>query len=510
MATHPAQVYHPDFQRRRAQWQKVRDAIEGEDSVKLAGQTYLPKPSAHDTTAYKAYLQRATFYAVTERTLRGLVGMVFRVDPVYTVPDAMQERLDNATPEGHSMDVWTQEIIAEVLTMGRYGILVDFPKEEVTAGTAPYFSPFFAEDIRNWSVTIKDGVKVLSRIVLTDDCDDTLGADVERVLELYLDEATGNYTAQRWECSRSKGGRASSSWTTIEDPKVPLVNGRPIDYIPFVFLSPYDLRPEVSKPPMLDLVNMNIAHFQNSADYEHALYLTAQPTPWIAAKLDEGKKPKAIGSGTIWYLPEGAQAGMLEFTGAGIEAQRKAMEDKETRMAVLGARLIKDNEATGNIAADTVRLKSRADTSVLTSTVRMVEQGLEKAFKIAVEWMAGNASEVKVVLNKDFVETRLDANELNGLVKAWQVGAISRTTLHENLQKGEIVAGDRTVEDEVSEIEQDGVGMGLVSLTPDQQLEMKAPPNDGTGTPQSGQPGGRKESQGGAASKAPADRQKPK
>ena len=152
----------------------------------------------------------------------------------------------------------------------------------------------------------------------------------------------------------------------------PVVNGKNEVSIPFFFANAYDLRPTTCKPPMLDLVNMNLSHYRNSADYEHALYLTAQPTPWIAGNLDEQKKPKSIGSGTIWYLPEDATCGMLEFTGAGITAQQKAMDDKEDRMAALGARMINDGK-NRNETTDTARMRGRSEVSLLTSVVNMAQ-----------------------------------------------------------------------------------------------------------------------------------------
>lgn len=453
--------WHADYSQRSTQWTKIRDALDGEDKIKDQGEAYLPKPSGMNANEYKAYKQRATFYAVAERTLRGLSGMVFRHVPILKVPDRIKAMQDSLTTDGYSFEVLTEEILREVLSVGRYGMLLDFPSYTNTSTQLPYIATYFAEDIINWEQEFDGGMKVLTRVVLRDDIDNTFGQDAVRFLELVINDE-GNYEVRKWEAQVTQTDRGSKSARNyvMTETVVPTVNGKPLKRIPFFFVNPYDLRPDIEKPPMLDLVNMNVSHYRNSADYEHALYLTAQPTPWISGQIDESKKPKSIGSGTIWYLPENATAGMLEFSGAGIAAQRTAMEDKEGRMAALGARMIHEARVR-NETSDTARMRGRGELSLLTNAVNMTTAALERVFQTAAEWSGSSTDEVEVKINKDWVETRMDANELTSLVKAWQSGAISRETMHENLQRGEIMSPYRSWEDERDAIEEEGGEMGM-------------------------------------------------
>lgn len=443
--------WHADYAGRTAQWTKIRDVIDGEDKVKAQGQSYLPKPSGMtDTAMYTAYKLRSAFYPVAERTMRGLSGMVFRHSPVLELPDRMEEMRENLTTDGYSFEVLTEEIVREALTVGRYGILVDFPVYNSNSSVLPHFATYFAEDIINWQQRFIGGKKVLTRVVLRDDIDNTFGEDTVVYLELILNEE-GHYEVRRWEAQVTDQRGVTNIGTTktfvMTQTAVPIINGAPLDRIPFIFINTYNMRPDIVKPPFLDVVNVNLSHYRNSADYEHALYLTAQPTPWIAGQLDESSRPQSIGSGTIWYLPENSQAGFLEFKGQGVGAQRTAMQDKEDRMGALGARMIRDSSAI-NETAETVRLRGRGETSLLTSTVNMTTNGLRKAFRLAAEWVGADPDDIKILINQDFIETRMSPEELATLVRSWQAGAISRQTLHENLQKGEIVPPNRTMEEE--------------------------------------------------------------
>lgn len=457
---------HADFARRQIQWARIRDALEGQDEIKSNGEAYLKKPSAMTQAEYTAYKDRAQFFPVAERTLRGMSGLVFRHNTQFKLPPRLDDLRERATTDGHSLTVMSEQVVNELLSIGRYGLLVDFPP--ITDSTAtPYIATYTAENILDWTSSFVEGKRQVTRIVVKDDFDgnDDINDIAEQRLELMINK-DGVYEVRKWTSSPSIA--ASDKTATpfaLTSTTIPTVGGKPLKEIPFVFINPYDLRPEVEKPPMLDLVDVNVGHYRNSADYEHALYLTAQPTPWIAGQLQEANKPTAIGSGAIWYLPEGATAGMLEFQGAGIEAQRKAMEDKENRMAALGARMIHEGRAR-NEASDTAKMRGKSEMSLLTNVVNMAEAGIQRALKIAAEWVSADPKDVEVRMNRDWVSVMMDSNTLNALVKAWQSGAISHDTLYSNLQRGEIADLTRDLDVEKQLIADEGgdLGAGIQTL----------------------------------------------
>jgi len=451
---------YASYTSRLRQWRKVRDCIEGEDAVKDAGKLYLPQPGGQSTDQYNGYKERAAFYGVAERTLRGLSGMVFRNDPTLELPERLEPMREALTTEGYSFDTLIAEVVREVLSTGRYGILPDFAPE-ADANAVPYFATYFADDIADWETQLHGAKVVLTKVLLRERAfEQGTEENEERYRELCLDD--GVYTQRVWQAVVEKSkddGTGSRRFALIEE-TVPSVGGKTLDYIPFVFINPYDLRPEIEKPPFLDLCNVNLSHYRNSADYEHALYMTAQPTPWCSGAFNEKNTPSSIGPHSLWVLPEGGSAGMLEFTGAGIKAQRDAMSDKEDRMAALGARMIVEGRSR-NEAAETARMRGRGEMSLLVSVVKSVNEAFERLFRRAADWVSSDPDEVVITLNRDFVETRMEAKELDSIVKAWQSGAVSRMTLHENLQRGEIVPPSRSVEDEMAMIDEEAFDVSV-------------------------------------------------
>lgn len=489
MASNIAAV-HSDFTRRTIQWARIRDALEGSDEIKENGEAYLPKPDGMTATTYEAYKRRAHFFPVAERTLRGMSGIVFRIPAQYKLPTRLEPLREAATTDGHSLEVLAEQIVNEVLSIGRYGLLLDYPAGNTSATSIPYIATYTAENITDWKVQFIDGRRELTRVVLRDDFDaddEDVNDAAEQRLELVINSDM-NYEVRRWLAygAVKQGASDAENWV-LKSATVPTVNGKPLKRIPFQFINPYDLRPEVEKPPFLDLVDVNIGLYRNSADYEHSLFLTSQPTPWVAGAINEENKPTAIGSGAFWILPEGATCGMLEFGGPGIQAMERAMDTKKDELASLGARMIHEGR-NRNEASDTARMRGKSELALLTNVVNMVEAGLYRILRMAAEWTGSNVEEVDVHINRDWVETRMDSNELNALVKAWQAGAISHQTLYEDLQRGEIAPIDRSFEDEKDLIEEEGGDLGL-GINQAMLLAAQQPPQPGGGRQPPGQGG---------------------
>ena len=101
----------------------------------------------------------------------------------------------------------------------------------------------------------------------------------------------------------------------------PRLDGRRMTRIPFIIFGPRGNRPAVAKPPLLDLVNVNLSHYRTTADFEHGAHFTGLPTAVITGhRLDEGEG-LAIGAGEAWVLPApDAKAFFLEFSGQGLGA----------------------------------------------------------------------------------------------------------------------------------------------------------------------------------------------
>ena len=187
---------HKSYEKMVKKWQRCRDVAEGQDAMQarcvdssgsgdkamVGADAYIPALHEQTTGEYAAYVARAPFYNATWRTIAGLVGMIFRKAPTVEVPASVKPLLINVTREGMPFNVFAQHVVEECLTVGRIGILVDYPaipltKEDGSPLTQadvkafnlrPSMSTYRAESIINWSTTVVMNRVVLSRVVLVE------------------------------------------------------------------------------------------------------------------------------------------------------------------------------------------------------------------------------------------------------------------------------------------------------------------------------------------------------
>ena len=308
---------HPDYIAAAPLWRKVRAACAGEDAIKAAGERYLPDPGDDpaDPKArrrYERYLERAVYFNATGRTLRGLVGVAFANWPRMVVPE--DYILDDVDGSGISLVNQAQLVLSDVLQTGRGGLLADCSSVDPTkkirgltqseaeaAGWRLRLSYWPAERILTWEL---QGQK-LTRLVLESAHHEYIGGElnvVPELLELVLVNGKCVFNRHRKYTDNGKYILASSITSTHTS-------------IPFHFIGATNNDPHPDTPPLLDLANLNIAHFRNSADHEESVFLMGQPMLAITGVTDEWVDKRGevhIGSRAALALPQGGDAKFIQ------------------------------------------------------------------------------------------------------------------------------------------------------------------------------------------------------
>lgn len=459
---------HPDYTKRKVQWKKLRDCSEGQEAIHAAGVKYLPKLSGQSDAEYKAYVNRSLFYGATARTIDGLTGMIFRKAPQIEVPEGLKKMIADVTLDGLDLTGFAEEVVEDVVEVGRCGILVDHPATPAGATQAqaealnmrPFLKHYDAEAIFNWKTASRNNALVVTQVRLwecaptgTGEFDDSERKQI-RILDL---NELGQYR-QRVFVEKKQIGSDGEKWELLPGSEViPLKGGAPLNFIPFYFVGVKNSLPAAEKPPLIDLANANLSHYLSTADLEHGAHFTALPTAVITGHQDEtaeGATPAEyrIGAATAWVFPNTeTKVQYLEFQGQGLGALEKRVEAKESYMAALGARMLAPEKKAAE-AADTLNIRTSGETSVLASLAASASQAIEDAVRFMAEW-AGMAGNVTIKLNSDFVAVKMSAQELTALFQTYQGGGMAFADFLFNLKRGEIIADDRTEEDIRSEIE---------------------------------------------------------
>ena len=455
-----------------AAWLRARDVLAGEDAVKRAGEKYLPRLEAHTPNDYLAYVARASFFNATARVADNFVGMIFRRVPFVKVPEgsagaagALHVFVNDMDMYGTSLGDYAKRIVREVVSVGRAGTLVDW---EGQSEKRAYASVYCAEDILNWREERLNGRNVLSLLVLremvrrSDVVDDFDSRFVEqlRVLRLVRSEPAADWPwfcqVEVWRKVEKKDGGVGEEWKMMSCVS-PLRRGAPLPLIPFVFHGPRGFLAGVDKPPLEDVISVNLDHYRLSADYNHGMHFTALPTAWVAG-FDKDASLK-IGSSTAWTTDVvGATAGFLEFRGQGLETFERAMDRDERLMAILGARLLETQKRVAE-TFPAVEQRQSGEHCVLGSIANSVSAGLTFVLRWVYWWNSAvvwpedvTKDEVCVELNTDFRVRGLQASEIVALVQAWQGGALSHESLLDLFRRGEVLADARTNEEELASL----------------------------------------------------------
>jgi hypothetical protein len=446
------------------QYQLISDCIAGDLAVKKAATKYLPMPMAHDKSAenvarYEAYKTRAVFYNVGERTLAGLVGQVFNVDPIIEVPELLNPVIKDAGGDGVPLVQQAQSCEELVIQFGRAGLFIDFPRTEgpttraqqLSGAIKPTIHLYRPENIINWRTTKRGSRTILTLVVLREtyektDTDDGFAVEHDtqyRVLRLI----NGLYQVEVWR----KGQTAAYAPDPTLSAQPVDARGNRLTEIPFTFVGSVDNTPKMANPPMYALCSLNIAHYRNSADYEETVYITGQSTPVISGLtkqwLDEVLKGVIeLGSRAAITLPTGASAELLQMEER--TAAFAAMEHKERQMVALGAKLVEQKQV--QRTATEAGLEEASETSVLGT----ITDNVSAAYLFALEWCgifqgviterqdaynrANDDAPIKFELNTDFSISLVSSEEVKAAIEAWQKDAITFTEMRTTLKKAKI------------------------------------------------------------------------
>jgi hypothetical protein len=368
----------------------------------------------------------------------------------------MDNIIADVTMGGLSLHQFAEMVAEEVITIGRCGVLVDYPPivnavtlaQAQAQGARPYATIYDAESIINWKTGRINNVEQLTLVVLEEEYE-IEGDEFESKCEpqwRVLDLGDGGIYRQR-VFRKDKRGEF-----ILVDEIYPQINGKALNKIPFEFFGVRDNSPCVDKPPLLDLVDVNLSHYRTTADYEHGLHFTGLPTPVVTGYYSDDKSASLrIGSGTAWLLPDSqSKAFYLEFTGQGLGELREALRSKEAMMATLGARILAPEKRAAE-SAQTANIHRSSENSVLASISQSISIGLTHVMEYLRDWSGVNG-DVKIELNRDFIPNSMTAQDLDSLVKSWQSGAISHQTLFDNLVAGDIITQDVSFDDEMERI----------------------------------------------------------
>jgi len=433
----------------------------GEDAVKLYAKqySYLYKPEKMPVDVFTDYVNRASLPGVFESTVSGRLGDIFRKSPLIEGPDDLLEWCEQVTANSQDITMIASKLLRELMITGRCALVLDF-NDKLQRHQIHLYK---AEDILHWNDELgNESIRLRETSYNTNH---VMAETEERFLDMRMEE--GRFVVERHELLDGK-------WATEE--LAPTRAGGQLDFFPVVVVNSDEIGFDVNDPPMLNLANLLLSFFRNSADYEQGLHAIGVPTPVITGMRPEDAKNFSLGPYTpiVMEQPD-SKAYYLEFAGAGINHLKEAMEEKLIQSVMMGARLLQPRRQVES--AEAAKTRMGAETSLLNNLTRVAELAIEVIFENWLKWQNRSVEETefKFELNKDYIEESFNPDALRVINEMELAGVMSPQSAFKLRKRFEVYDDTLTFEEEQELIEVNEPEDAKLEPAPMPQLQPQPP-----------------------------------
>ncbi|NKX40336.1 DUF4055 domain-containing protein [Rhodobacteraceae bacterium R_SAG2] len=420
----------------------------GTKAMRGAGQKYLPKFPAESHEAYEARLASSFLFNGFKKTVRDMTGRVF-TKSVEIEGDALSEEEQNIDMQGRDLSAFARDVFEAGLSgCGLSFIMVDAPPRPGTVTKAqakasslrPYLVHVKPEEVLGWKTSTEGSRTFLSqwrtmeKVEQDDPEDEFATVTVDQVRVLTLVDGKVNVRIYR---EADKG----ANWELYDEFDTQAAE---ITVVPF-----YANRTGffAAEPPLEDLADKNVEHWQSASDQRNILHAARVPILHAAGRQDDEPLVVSAGMATTSHDPN-AKLEWVEHTGAAIEAGRNDLKDLEFQMQVLGLQLL--------VAGTETATGASLDAAKETAPLAMMADNLKDALEQALRWFTmyqGAETEVAVSVNKDFGLPPLTYQEVQALQKDVSLGYLSLEEYYEERKRRGFLRSDLSVDEDMDKVE---------------------------------------------------------
>jgi hypothetical protein len=442
-------------------WEIMKAVTEGTDYLRTNSETFLPLEPREDYDAYLARVNRAVFSPFTQRLIRAATGLVLR-KPITLTGDPYWTEMFKMDVDGRKSDLdeYARRLLMCSLTYGQSHILVDYPApsgavslaEERQQNRRPYWIEIDPNNLYGWRLDRESNYGNLIQVRLGEKAVLPDGQFGEKVFDQVRVIEPGSYRVFRkkeqieemYDVSDGSSAGSFEAGSSDKDYKQVESGEFSLGEIPLVTIYSGKTDNLVSKPPLLDIAYLNIAHFQRQADLIHSLHVASQPM-LVMEGYDDQTKDLAISVNYAMATQPGNKIYYVEPASSAFEAQSAEIKELQMQMATLGISTLSQQKFVAE-SADARRL-DRVDTNSMLAMVSMeLEQKLQKAFNLSAEYVGIEPPEIKI--SRDFDIERLIGQDITALTSLFDQQVIDREEFRDILVQGEVLPSANEVKSE--------------------------------------------------------------
>ena len=368
------------------------------------------------------------------------------------VADIIREQLFDVDLQGNDLNVWTYETARTMIRYGHVGVLVDAPSDALGR---PYWVTYSPREILGWRSELIDGQQKFTQLRLLEKVFEPDGLYGEKQVEQVRLLTPGAFEIHRKD--------EDGNYSIFDEGTTSLTE------IPFSVAYANRVNWMESRPPMEDIAELNLKTYQIQSDLDNQLHISAVPMLAFYG-FPQSAEEVSAGPGEAIAFPADGRAEYIEPAGRSYDAQFKRLDVLSNQINELGLAAVLGQK----LSAETAEAK-RIDRSQGDSTMQVVAQQMQDMIDNSLLYHAkflGTNESGSSFVNRDFLASRLDPQEIGSLLQLYTAGTISQETMLKQLVEGEVLGDDFDVEEELEATEQ----AGLIEMEqPEEEAEEDEP-----------------------------------
>lgn len=431
-----------------------RKLMGGTKAMRAAGTTYLPMEPAEDAPDYQRRLNRSTLFNGFRKTVKDMTGKVFRreISLGDDVPPALVKWSENIDLAGRHLNVFARDVFYDAMTPGIGYIFTDMPPaieggtraDEAAAGLRPYLCYIKVEDVVGWKAENVAGVLTLTQFRFRETVAVPDGPFADKPVDQIRVLLPGAYELWR----EAADGPDKGKWVRVES------GTRSIRAIPIapVYINRTGFM--TGEPPLEDLADLNVAHWQSQSDQRNILHVARVPILFWAGKNDDDRL--VVGPNSVARSSDpNAKLEWVEHSGEAIGAGDKDLQNLKDEMQTQGLQLLV--QTPGGKTATGENLDNEKENSPLAMMANALGDALEWSFGFMAEYAGLGADKGgSLTVNTDFGVT-LDGMTVQQLLDMRNSGQISQETFLNEMKRRDVLSESVDVEAEIERTKNDQV-----------------------------------------------------
>ena len=428
-----------------AHWILIEDLLQGTYGMRRKHRRYLPQEPRELDESYDNRLARSVVPPYYQRLERMLAGMLTR-KPVRLddTADIIREQLFDVDLQGNDLNVWTYETTRKMVRYGHVGVLVDAPAD----GGRPYWVSYTPRQILGWRAEQQEGKQVLTQLRLAEMVAVPEGEFGEKAVEQIRVLTPGEFQLHQKQ--------DNGEFEIIDEGRTSL------SQIPFSVAYAQRHGYLESRPPLEDIAELNLKAYQIQSDLDNQLHISAVPMLAFYGFPSAAEEVSA-GPGEAIAFPADGRAEYIEPAGRSFDYQFKRLEQLAAQINELGLSAVLGQKLSAE-TAEAKRIDRSQGDSAMMVIAQNVQDMIDNCLVYHAQYIGNNTAPGSSYVNRDFLGTRLESQEIQALLQLYTAGTITQETLLRELAEGDVLGDDFNVDEELEATANAGLDLPSAGL----------------------------------------------